>query len=486
MIPRELADRIHPSSPMFLSVGMSSTLTSVATMGHRVAPKGCNLPGIRWGETLEIDVEPHTYPLRRVTLSVFARFAGEAENVNKSIAHCMLPVNELEMQRVLTHSSPLKSMGSIIGTLRINVQFVFTSHGERYLADMESKVKTYRPFSSIKSRSGASDCPTLRSVKSAGSAYSNKSTRSIKSSKSTKSPKRSKLKAMLALFKPKSEEPLEDIVPPVVLKDRQSVKSRASTRGGVSTRGGKARLNTAGTTIRTTNPRATVEPSRHTKRIHTLRNASPVVSSNPSHFRKFSSSSSIYDDPPSASFSAYTQQRLMAARDTQMALRERRVSRDCPPPDLKSRGTDYSAEVENYSHLGTDDHLLMSPDLASKLATPLSSRLASEANSYHAVTKPLMVRKSRGGTAGAGATGVAGAAGMAPVSTAGSFIRHSQLSDSRYERRSIPPSQQSCQAMYGHHGQFGSPQRQWSQGKLLRNIWQDENQEGVVCQCCGR
>lgn len=491
------------------------------------------MPGIRWGQSLELVVEPHTYPLRRVTLSVFARFANIDDNYNKSIGHCSLDVNELHMEEPQMFSSPLRHKGYTSGFLQIRAYFVFQKEGRQYLADLEreNKANVYKPFASIKSMSGlsASDTPTLRNLKSAGSS------RSVRSSRSTASVKKTKLKGFLSLFKSKEEEGLEKIVPPVVqqaerAKSKGKSISSKSSRPSTSKRGGGAksssskrpqsvRLNTNGTTIRTTNSRAKVEPSRLSHKLKTQpgdhRDTSGGMSSNPSHFRKFSSSSSVYPQPPSASFSPYTQQALSQARDTEMALKDRRVSRN-NPQEIKSRGTNYSAEVEAFSQLGTDDNHVMSPDFGSKLATPMSSRLSSDAHSYHEQVQPLMVRKSRGGGTSSGAAVVAGASG----NSSGSYVhQQSILRGPGYDtggpgaRGSMPPSRHSDRnSMVGmgvghdysprhspggqyhappqqmHAGQYQHPHhQQWSsQSRLLRNEWQDENQNGISCQFCGR
>lgn len=519
MIPDEFADLERDGTQLFISVGVSNTLTSVSTCGHKVESGGRNLPGIRWGQSLELLVEPHTYPLRRVTLSVFARFAGIDDNYNKSIGHCSLDVNELLMEQSSTFSSPLRHKGYNAGFLQIQAYFVFTKAGRQYLADLEreNKATVYKPFASIKSMSGlsGSETPTLRNLKSAGSS------RSVRSSKSTASVKKTKLQGFLSLFKSKEDEVVQKIVPPVVRQAELRAKSKGkniSSRGtttlrrgaGASKRPQSTRPNTNGTTIRTTNSRATLEPSRLNHKFRSQphhRDTSGGMSSNPSHFRKFSSSSSVYPQAPSASFSPYTQQALSQARDTGTALKDRRASRN-NPQQMKSRGTDYSAEVETFSQLGTDDNHVMSPDLGSKLASPLSSRLASDAHSYHEQVRPLMVRKSRGGGTSSSA---AVAAGASSGNNSGSSYIHQQskLRGSGYDtggpggpggRGSMPPSRQSDRnSMVGmgigyhspppqmHAGPYQHPHHpQWSQSRLLRNEWQDENQNGISCQFCGR
>lgn len=527
MIPDEYADLERGGTQLFISVGVSNTLTSVSTCGHKVESGGRNLPGIRWGQSLELLVEPHTYPLRRVTLSVFARFAGIDDNYNKSIGHCSLDVNELHMEQASTFSSSLRHKGYNAGFLQIQAYFVFTEVGRQYLADLEreNKASVYKPFASIKSMSGlsASETPTLRNLKSAGSS------RSVRSSKSTASVKKTKLKGFLSLFKSKEDELVEKIVPPVVQQAElrakskgKSISSRSTTTlkrgaGGAKSsslnRSQFTRLNTNGTTIRTTNSRAKLEPSRLNHKFRSQpqlgdhhRDTSGGMSSSPSHFRKFSSSSSVYPQAPSASFSPYTQQALSQAQNTEMALKDRRASRN-NPQQMKSRGTDYSAEVETFSQLGTDDNHVMSPDLGSKLASPLSSRLASEAHSYHEQVQPLMVRKSRGGGTSSGPD-VAGAS--SGNNSASSYIhQQSKLRGSGYDtdgpggpggRGSMPPSRQSNRnPMVGmglgyhspppqmHAGPYQPPHHpQWSQSRLLRNEWQDENQNGISCQFCGQ
>ncbi|RDW24314.1 hypothetical protein B0I71DRAFT_134486 [Yarrowia lipolytica] len=521
VIPEEYADIERGGTQLFISVGVSNTLTSVSTCGHKVESGGRNLPGIRWGQSLELRVEPHTYPLRRVTLSVFARFAGIDDNYNKSIGHCSLDVNEQHMEHPSTFSSSLRHKGYNAGFLQIQAYFVFTKEGRRFLADLERgcKANVYRPFASIKSLSGAadSDAPTLRNLKSAGSS------RSARSTKSSSPGKKTKLKGFLSLFKSKEDEDVEKIVPPAVLqaekrkgKSRETATKRGDTKSS-SKRPQSTRLSTQGTTIRTTNSRSKIEPSRLNHKFKTQtgnhRDTSGGESTNPSHFRQFSSSSSIYPQPPSASFSPYTQQALSQARETEMALKDRRVSRS-NPQEMKSRGTDYSAEVETFSQMGTDDNQVMSPDLGSKLASPLSSRLVSEARSYNEQVQPLIVRKSRGG----GASSSAAAVVVAPSNTAGSYYHKRKLCGSGYEtggpvgRGSMPPSRNSDRnSLVGsgvgheyaahhspggqyyqpstqmHSGQYQHPHhQQWSQSRLLRNEWQDENQNGISCQFCGR
>ncbi|KAG5355298.1 hypothetical protein CJU90_4335 [Yarrowia sp. C11] len=524
VIPDEYADLERGGTQLFISVGVSNTLTSVSTCGHKIESGGRNLPAIRWGQRLELRVEPHTYPLRRVTLSVFARFAGIDDNYNKSIGHCSLDVNELQMEQSSTFSSPLRHKGYKAGFLQIQAYFVFTKEGRRFLADLEreNKANVYKPFASIKSLSGAadSDAPTLRNLKSAGSS------RSARSIKSSSSGRKTKLKGFLSLFKSKEEEAVEKIVPPVV-QQAERAKSKGTSRGSrpsTSKRGGggtskssskrpqSTRLNTQGTTIRTTNSRAKVEPSRLGHKFRSQpdhhRDTSGGMSSSPSHFRRFSSSSSVYPQPPSASFSPYTQQALSQARETEMALKDRRASRN-DPREMKSRGTDYSAEVETFSQMGTDDNHVMSPDLGSKLASPLSSRLASETHSYNGQVQPLIVRKSRGGGGASAGAAAGGPTAGGPSNTAGSYHHQGKLRGSGYDhggRGSMPLSQQSDRNSlagmgheYGpggqyhqppgqmHSGQYQHPHHpQWSQSRLLRNEWQDENQNGISCQFCGR
>ncbi|KAG5357781.1 hypothetical protein CJU89_4252 [Yarrowia sp. B02] len=497
VLPEELSFNDFAANPLYISVGVTSTLTTACTHGQLVEPRGRNLPAIRWGQVLDIAVEPHTYPLRRVTLSVFARFSGPEDNHNRSIGHCSLEVNEHEMEELATFSSPLKHAGFKVGNLQIRARFVFTKEGLKYFAELERQNKSapYKPFASIKSLSGAAsdDVPTLRSLKSAGSS---------RSARSSKGDKKNKLKSFLSLFSSKDES-LEDIIPPVV-QQAERAKSRGGSRASTSrltkssAKPPQLAVDAKSTTIRTTNSRAKIEPSRlgHKFRNDLPREASGVVSSNPSHFREFSSSSSVYHQPPSASFSPYTQKMLTDARDTEMALKERRVSRN-NPPDLKSRGTDYSAEVETFSQFGTNDNHLMSPDLGSKLVSPLSSRISSDAHSYNEQVQPLIVRKSRGG---------AGTATGTANNTAGSFLHQGRLGGSADTRGNIPSRQSDQNSMLGmarefhssggqylpnagHAGQYGDVHnQQWSQSqsKLLRNEWQDENQNGISCQFCGR
>lgn len=441
MIPEEYSCRNLRHSPLYISVGASTTLTSVYTFGSQVEANGRNLPGIRWGQTLELTVEPHHYPLRRVTLSVFARFAGENENFNKSIGHCTLFVNERAMQTPAQFTSSLVHMGLDVGSLQVTASFQFTSYGNQYVAHLDREAKTaYRPFASIRSQCATSDVPTLRSMKSAGSGKSSRSMKSTKSFRSTTSQglpsMRGKMKSLMSIFKSKGDDPapIAAHIPPVIQMAAMKEATMRSTA---------------------TSAKAEASPNAHPSitRAHTpVISPHSTTSQQPSHFRQFSNSSSLYHKPTPSSFSPYTQTALDVARDTQSALKERRVSRS--NPNLKSRGTvhtDYTAEVVRIGSTGFD-------------SDPI---------------QPLLVRKSRQGH----------------PSTAGSIIhmqqrKQTELAGYGMRQNTVHPSQQSAANSQHANNAYGDyhpsgPQPHWSQSKLLRNEWQDENLSGFNCQHCG-